>query len=154
MTIQSEPILISQAQIRGYKLFLAQVKTLINLFDQYAAQHSRHKTSEFSHGKEDAYSIAANSLRKIISEYALDFSAISKPLNKVAGDHVATLLYLKRNAPGAWCDEFERRLRQALDAAGMFPAWCSECAEEIEHVTGTQGDVCTKCGYVHDPQPF
>jgi hypothetical protein len=70
-------------------------------------------------------------------------------------DHIATLNWIKREAPAGWCSEFHRRLEEAKSLVDMFDAHCPDCDGKSAHATGTRSDVCMECGYVHpDTAPF
>jgi len=70
-------------------------------------------------------------------------------------DHVATLLWIKREASDDWSEEFVRRLDVARSVIDIWNMYCPKCCEETEHGTGTNGAMCLFCGYVSaDPIPF
>jgi hypothetical protein len=70
-------------------------------------------------------------------------------------DHIATLKWIKREAPSGWCSEFDDRLKAARNLVHMFSMYCSKCCDESAHAIGSRGSVCMHCGYVHaEPIPF
>jgi len=74
---------------------------------------------------------------------------------KFIADHIATLKWIKREAPAGWCSEFDRRLEAARSLVDTFDIYCSYCCEESAHATGSIGNVCMECGYVDaEPIPF
>lgn len=74
---------------------------------------------------------------------------------KFAVDHIATLLWIKREAPEGWCRTFEQRLEVAHSLIDIWKLPCPNCDGESEHATGSSGIVCLVCGYVDgDPTPF
>lgn len=73
---------------------------------------------------------------------------------KYAVDHIATLLWIKREASAGWCPTFEQRLETAHSLVDMFNVHCSKCEGITEHAIGSNGYVCMECGHVSDePTP-
>jgi len=74
---------------------------------------------------------------------------------KFVADHIATLLWVKREAPAGWCPEFERRLEAAKSVVDTFNMFCPNCDNASAHTDGSAGVVCVMCGFVlPDESPF